>query len=55
MAAVFIANGPAIRASGPIRSFDNVDIAPLVRNLIGLPQDKTLDGDDARFKSALGQ
>jgi predicted AlkP superfamily pyrophosphatase or phosphodiesterase len=53
MAALFIANGPAIRPAGMLPSFDNVDVAPLIRDLIGLPQASGLDGDDAPFQSVL--
>ena len=53
MAALFIASGPDIRAMGPIAGFDNVSIAPLLRDLIGLPQGRGLDGDDAPFRAAL--
>jgi predicted AlkP superfamily pyrophosphatase or phosphodiesterase len=37
MAALFIANGPAFRAAGKLPAFDNVDIAPLLRDLLSLP------------------
>ncbi|CUS43416.1 MAG: ectonucleotide pyrophosphatase/phosphodiesterase [Pseudomonadota bacterium] len=53
MAALFIASGPAIRAAGTLPSFDNVDVAPLVRDLIGLPRATGLDGDDAPFQGIL--
>ncbi len=53
MAALFIAAGPGIRPIGRIASFDNVDIAPLLRDLIGLPAGRDLDGDDAPFRAAL--
>jgi predicted AlkP superfamily pyrophosphatase or phosphodiesterase len=53
MAALFVANGPAFRAAGTLPSFDNVDVAPLIRDLIGLPQASGLDGDDAPFQSVL--
>lgn len=36
MAAVFIAEGPAIRKGATVASFDNVDIYPLVARLMGL-------------------
>jgi len=55
MAALFIANGPAIRPIGRIESFDNVDVAPLLRDLLGLPPGEGLDGDDAPFRSAIGR
>lgn len=53
MAALFIANGPGIRAGGRLASFDNVDVAPLIRDLLGLPAGTGLDGDDAPFRGAL--
>jgi len=53
MAALFIANGPGIRPAGALASFDNVDIAPLIRDLLGLPAGANLDGDDAPFRGAL--
>ncbi|MET3825646.1 putative AlkP superfamily pyrophosphatase or phosphodiesterase [Sphingomonas sp. PvP055] len=53
MAALFIASGPAIKPLGVLAGFDNVDVAPLLRDLIGLPADTTLDGDDAPFRGAL--
>ncbi len=53
MAALFIAAGPSIRAAGPLPSFDNVDVAPLLRDLIGLPAATGIDGDDAPFRRVL--
>lgn len=53
MAALFIASGPAIRAHGPLPGFDNVDVAPLLRDLLGLPPGHDLDGDDAPFRGVL--
>lgn len=53
MAALFIASGPAIRPAGQLPSFDNVDVAPLLRHLIGLPQTTGIDGSDAPFRAAL--
>lgn len=55
MRALFIATGPAIRPLGRLESFDNVDVAPLLRDLIGLPAGTDLDGDDAPFRQALGK
>ena len=52
MAALFIANGPAIAAVGKLPTFDNVDIAPLLRDLIGLPAVPG-DGSDAPFRNVL--
>ncbi|GAA0670017.1 putative AlkP superfamily pyrophosphatase or phosphodiesterase [Sphingomonas insulae] len=53
MAALFIANGPAFVGGKRIVSFDNTDINPLLRDLIGLPAAPGLDGDDAPFRQVL--
>ncbi len=53
MAALFIANGPAFAAGKRLASFDNTDINPLLRDLIGLPAGVGLDGDDAPFRQVL--
>ncbi|KQS02056.1 phosphodiesterase [Sphingomonas sp. Leaf357] len=53
MAALFIANGPAIKAQGVLPAFDNVDIYPLMRRLIGLPPATNIDGTDAPFRGVL--
>ncbi len=53
MAALFIASGPAIKPLGKLAVFDNVDVAPLLRDLIGLPAGQGLDGSDAPFRRAL--
>lgn len=55
MAALFIASGPAIRAAGGLESFDNVDVAPLLRSILGLPADERLDGNDRPFRGALNK
>jgi predicted AlkP superfamily pyrophosphatase or phosphodiesterase len=55
MRALFIASGPAIKPIGKIPTFDNVDVAPLLRDLIGLPPGQGLDGDDTPFRGALGK
>jgi predicted AlkP superfamily pyrophosphatase or phosphodiesterase len=52
MRALFLASGPAFAAGRRVGEFDNVDIAPLLRRLIGLPQ-TDLDGTDAPFRSVL--
>ena len=44
MQAVFIANGPAFRQGATVPIFDNTDIAPLLRRLVGLPQAEKADG-----------
>lgn len=53
MAALFVAAGPAIRPAGKLPPFDNVDVAPLLRDLVGLPQATDADGDDAPFRPVL--
>lgn len=53
MAALFIANGPAFRAGVRLAPFDNVDINPLLRRLLGLPQSSTIDGSVASLSPAL--
>lgn len=55
MAAVFIANGPAFRAGQQIKSFDNVDVYPLLRDLIGLAPRAGVDGTDAPFATVLAR
>ncbi len=55
MRALFIAAGPAFKPLGKLATFDNVDIAPLLRDLLGLPAGEGLDGDDAPFRAALGK
>ena len=55
MAALFIASGPAIKPIGAIPAFDNVDVAPLLRDLLHLPAGSGLDGDDAPFRAALAK
>ena len=53
MRALFIASGPAIKPLGKLATFDNVNIAPLLRDLLGLPAGRDLDGDDTPFREAL--
>lgn len=53
MRALFVANGPAFAAGRKIAAFDNVAVAPLLRTLLGLPADPTLDGTDAVFRPVL--
>ena len=53
MAALFVAAGPNIKPAGRLPSFDNVDVAPLLRDLLGLPKASGLDGDDTPFREAL--
>ena len=53
MAALFIANGPAFASGKGIPAFQNVAIAPLLRELIGLPQKQRADGSLEDVKGAL--
>ena len=53
MRALFLATGPAFRPRVKLETFDNVDVEPLIRDLIGLPPRKERDGDDAVFRPAL--
>jgi predicted AlkP superfamily pyrophosphatase or phosphodiesterase len=53
MRAVFIASGPAFVAGQRLPVFDNVDVAPLLRTLLGLPAGERLDGSDAPFRAVL--
>lgn len=53
MRALFIANGPAFAAGRKVATFDNVSVNPLLRRLIGLPADRSLDGSDAPFQKVL--
>ena len=49
MAAIFIGYGPAFRRGGTVAPFDNVDVYPLLRRLIGLPPAGDKDGSAATF------
>ncbi|WP_260921746.1 ectonucleotide pyrophosphatase/phosphodiesterase [Novosphingobium sp. 9] len=53
MAALFVAAGPDIERKGALPAFDNVDVEPLVRDLLGLAPKPEADGNDAPFKAAL--
>ena len=53
MRALFIASGPAFRPGVILPSFDNTDIEPLLRNLLGLPPGAHLDGGDEPFRRVL--
>jgi predicted AlkP superfamily pyrophosphatase or phosphodiesterase len=54
MEALFIANGPAFRAA-KLPAFDNVDVYPLLRDLIGLPPVAGKDGSDSVFRGAMAK
>ncbi|KPL67671.1 hypothetical protein SZ64_05795 [Erythrobacter sp. SG61-1L] len=54
MRAIFIANGPAFKAGSALPDFDNVDVEPLLRELIGLPaHDAEIDGTATVFRDVL--
>ncbi|MCB5424442.1 alkaline phosphatase family protein [Altererythrobacter sp. CC-YST694] len=56
MRAVFIANGPAFKSGVSLPAFDNVDVEPLLRELIGLPShDAEIDGSASVFRDALAR
>lgn len=53
MRALFLAVGPAFVPGRRLADFDNVDVYPLVRDLIGLPPATGIDGSAARFAPVL--
>ncbi|RYY47094.1 MAG: alkaline phosphatase family protein [Sphingomonadales bacterium] len=55
MRALFIAVGPAFSAGRTLPVFDNVDVYPLLRRLIGLPAASDIDGSDAVFAPVLAR
>jgi predicted AlkP superfamily pyrophosphatase or phosphodiesterase len=52
MAALFIARGPAFKAGVKLPAFDNIDVQPLMAQLLGLTI-PPVDGSSAVFQSAL--
>lgn len=52
MNALFIAHGPVFAAGRVLPDFDNVDIYPLLRQLIGLPAAAGVDGNGAALQGA---
>jgi hypothetical protein len=52
MAARFVAEGPAFRKGVALAPFDNVDVEPLMVELLGLEGPK-VDGMAATFRPAL--
>ena len=52
MAALFVAEGPAFKAGQTLPAFDNVDVEPLMAELLGLKAPKS-DGSARVFKSVL--
>jgi len=53
MQALFIANGPAFSSGQKLKPFINVDIEPLLRDVIGLPPKGGIDGTDVPFRHVL--
>jgi predicted AlkP superfamily pyrophosphatase or phosphodiesterase len=53
MQALFVANGPAFVPGKRLAPFINVDVEPLLRDLIGLPPKTGIDGTDAPFEHVL--
>lgn len=54
MAALFLAHGPAFRPAR-LAPFDNVDVYPLLRALIGLTPATGIEGSDAPFRAAMAR
>jgi len=55
MHGVFMATGPAFRNRAPLPTFENVDIYPLVMEVLRLKSPKDIDGKLIRTRSALAQ
>jgi predicted AlkP superfamily pyrophosphatase or phosphodiesterase len=53
MAALFVAHGPAFMDGKTLPPFDNIDVEPLLRDLLGMPADPGTDGTDAPFGDVL--
>ena len=53
MRALFLAEGPAFAPGRRLAPFSNTDVAPLLRDLLGLPAGQGLDGDDTPFRPVL--
>jgi alkaline phosphatase D len=52
MKAFFLAAGPDIRNGATLQSFENVDLYPLIAQILGLPVGK-IDGDAKPLQSIL--
>lgn len=55
MNSLFIASGPAFATGRVLPDFDNVEVYPLLRQLIGLPAASGVDGDGAVFRGAFSR
>ena len=53
MRALFIANGPAFAHGATLPPFENVDVNPLLRRVLGLPQESAMDGTLVPVEGAL--
>lgn len=53
MQALFVAAGPDIARKGRLPTFDNVDVYPLLRDLLHLPPKAGVDGTDAPFRGVV--
>jgi predicted AlkP superfamily pyrophosphatase or phosphodiesterase len=53
MRALFIGYGPAFVGGKRLPVFDNVDVYPLLRDLLALPPATNIDGDDRPFRRVL--
>ena len=52
MNALFIASGPDFAHGMTLPDFENVEVYPLLRQLMGLPAASGVDGDGAVFRGA---
>lgn len=55
MQALFLAQGPAFRRGAVLPPLENVDVNPLLRRLLGLPQDTAMDGSEGPVESAFAR
>lgn len=55
MNSLFIANGPAFASGRVLPDFENIEVYPLLRQLMGLPAATGVDGDGAVFRSAFSR
>jgi predicted AlkP superfamily pyrophosphatase or phosphodiesterase len=53
MLALFVAHGPGFARGKTLPAFDNVDVYPLLRRLLGLPPASDVDGSEAVFANVL--
>lgn len=53
MLALFVGNGPGFAPGRRVPTFDNVDVYPLLRILLGLPEQRDIDGSADVFRPVL--